>query len=186
MKSKATATSRRRRQLLEQIGVAAQLCREVEQEFGQEPAPVLETLIKLHRMLVMNLAGAMRAKPNAGDMRLLTSLMKAVMEFGRIEEKRADRAFAETKYQESLRTKLDAGLEAVGDALKANPEALGLYRQARELVRPRKSPTRSATTAPVAAPPPLAPGGETILSQSTQTDPTRRIENGPTPPAGKP
>jgi len=44
------------RQLLEQIAAAARHCQEVEREFGKNPPPELETLIKLHRVLILQLS----------------------------------------------------------------------------------------------------------------------------------
>jgi len=42
------------------------------------------------------------------------------------------------KFQESQRTKLERGLDALAAAFKENPEALKLYQQARDLIAPKK------------------------------------------------
>ena len=43
-------------------------------------------------------------------------------------------AFHETRWREALRTKLEYGLDAVAESLKANPQAMDLYLQARSLI----------------------------------------------------
>src|ERR1017187_2875325 len=42
--------------LLGQITSGARQCRDVEKQFGKNPAPELETLIKLHRVLILQLS----------------------------------------------------------------------------------------------------------------------------------
>src|SRR3989442_1123746 len=56
---------RLRQQLLEQIAAGARHCEEVEREFGQNPPPELETLIKLHRVIILQLSAQTDAKPEA-------------------------------------------------------------------------------------------------------------------------
>jgi hypothetical protein len=43
-------------------------------------------------------------------------------------------AFHETRWREALRTKLEYGLDAVAESLKANPQAMELWRQARAMI----------------------------------------------------
>jgi hypothetical protein len=49
-------SARLKQKLLGQITSGARQCREVEQEFAKNPAPELETLIKLHRVLILQLS----------------------------------------------------------------------------------------------------------------------------------
>jgi hypothetical protein len=42
--------------------------------------------------------------------------------------------FGKEKFQAGLRTKLEAGLHAVEEAFKSNPEAMESYQKARQLV----------------------------------------------------
>lgn len=56
-------SSRLRAQLLGQITSGAQQCRDVEKAFARNPAPELETLVKLHRVLIMKLSTAGNTDP---------------------------------------------------------------------------------------------------------------------------
>ncbi|HZR19144.1 MAG TPA: hypothetical protein VFE51_17790 [Verrucomicrobiae bacterium] len=75
--------------LLERIGQGAALCRELETRLRQDPAPELETIIKLYRILVLTLSAEVRAVPELRH--VVTALMRPVMEWARLEEKRKDR-----------------------------------------------------------------------------------------------
>ena len=57
-----------------------------------------------------------------------------------IERERLELARQES--EEKRRTKLDAGLEAVAEAFRHNPQALALYKQAHELVCPDEQPQK--------------------------------------------
>jgi hypothetical protein len=118
--------------LLGQIASGARQCQEVERELGKSPPPDLETLIKLHRVLVMKLSTQANVDPSL--FKALGYLMKPVLEFAKLQEKRAARELDETKWKESLRKKLESGLDAVADAFKANSQAMELYQQAREMI----------------------------------------------------
>jgi hypothetical protein len=48
--------------------------------------------------------------------------------------KREDQRFEQEKFKESLRDKLQAGLDAVAEAFKGNAEAMKLYQQARAMI----------------------------------------------------
>src|SRR5947208_15031132 len=62
---RARQWERMREQLLAQIAAGARHCKEVELEFGQNPPPELETLIKLHRVIILQLSAQAEAKPEA-------------------------------------------------------------------------------------------------------------------------
>ena len=49
---------------------------------------------------------------------------------------------ARQESQEKLRTKLDAGLDAIAEAFRHNPQALALYKQSRELLCPDGQPQK--------------------------------------------
>jgi hypothetical protein len=89
-----------RRELLEQIGAGANHCRQVELEFGTHAPPELETLIKVHRMLVLKLSAQTDTNPDA--VRQITALMKPVMDWARLLEQRKERELAEQKYRDQL------------------------------------------------------------------------------------
>jgi hypothetical protein len=111
MKKRQPSQEALQAQLLARIANGARQCREVEAEFGRNPAPSVETLIKIHRVLVLKLSNQANLDPDA--LRQVTELMKPVMEFARLEEKRKDRELAERKHQELL---------AARDAARAKTE----------------------------------------------------------------
>src|ERR1051325_1315106 len=86
---------RMREQLIEQIEAGARHCEGVERELGRNPAPELETLIKLHRVIILQLSAQTDAKPET--VRLVTTLMKPVMDWARLQEQRKERELAEQK-----------------------------------------------------------------------------------------
>jgi hypothetical protein len=95
------------RRLLEMIAEAGQQCRAIETEFGRQAPPELETLIKVHRALVLKLSTQANLAPET--LKLVTALMKPVMEWARLQEKRREREFAERKYQDQRAAEQSAG-----------------------------------------------------------------------------
>ena len=86
--------------LLAQIAQGGKLCQEVEGELSQHRCPELETIIKLHRVLVLRLSGEAEAIPD--HFKLVSSLMKPLMEWAQLEERRKQRELAEQKYRDEL------------------------------------------------------------------------------------
>jgi len=89
-----------REELLAQITHGGRLCAEIEKQFGQNPAPELETLIKLYRVLILKFSVEARVAPEMFE--LVTDLMKPVMDWARLQEKRRERELAEQKYRDQL------------------------------------------------------------------------------------
>lgn len=87
--------------LLSQIASGADQCREVEKQFGKNPAPELETLIKLHRVLILQLSTKGNADPEF--LKLADQLMRTAMEFVSGQTKAAHKErelkLAEDKFQ---------------------------------------------------------------------------------------
>jgi|SRR5579859_3330813 len=71
--------ARLQKQLLAQISTGARQCREVEKQFGKNPAPELETLIKLHRVLILQLSTQGNADPKF--LALANNLLQTAMEY---------------------------------------------------------------------------------------------------------
>lgn len=86
--------------LLVQIAQGGRLCREVETRLKEHPGPELETIIKLHRVLVLRLCSEAEAMPER--IALVSGLMRPVLEWARLEEKRKQRLLAEQKYHDEL------------------------------------------------------------------------------------
>lgn len=102
--------------LLEQIAQGGKLCQEVERQLKDHLCPELETIIKLHRVLVLKLSGEADAMPER--FKLVSALMKPLLEWARLEEKRKQRELAEQKYRDEV-----AARQAVG-ADHAAPKVL--------------------------------------------------------------
>jgi hypothetical protein len=118
MKTKSTAAQPVQERVLDQIGEAARLCRELEQHFAGHPAPELGTIIKLHRVLLLKLSAQTDLAPELLDM--VKELIKPVMDWERLEEKRKDRELAEKKYQDQVEAqKAAAAREGQGPAAGA-------------------------------------------------------------------
>ena len=108
---------RRREQVLNQIAAGARHCGQLEEQFGKNPPPELEILIKLHRVIILQLSAQMHSNPDA--VRSVTTLMKPVMDWARLEEKRKDRELAEQKYRDEVEAQKS---EAEREDREANKE----------------------------------------------------------------
>ena len=75
----AARSSRLQASLLAQIATGAQQCKAVERQFARNAAPELETLIKLHRVLILQLSTQGNANPEF--LKLADQLMRTAMEF---------------------------------------------------------------------------------------------------------
>ena len=89
--------SRLQKKLLAQITSGARQCREVEAEFAKNPAPELETLIKLQRVILLNLSTQANADP--GLLELIGNSFKAVMDSEKLKLKREELSLAKDKFQ---------------------------------------------------------------------------------------
>ncbi len=69
---------RRRAQLLNQIAAGARHCGQLEEQFGKNPPRELETLIRLHRVIILQLSAQMNSNPDA--FRWVTTVMKTMMD----------------------------------------------------------------------------------------------------------
>ncbi len=108
--------------LLNQIAQGAKLCHEVEREFGDNPAPELETVIKLHRLMILKLSAEAHVKPQL--LSHVHSLTKSALDWARLEEKRKDRELAEQKYRDELDAQKAARQKEQAPADGLRPETL--------------------------------------------------------------
>jgi hypothetical protein len=92
--------------LLQQIASGAQQCKEVEKQFGSNPAPEVDTLIKLHRVLILNLTTQGNANPELLDQ--VNALMKPVLDFAKLNLKREELDLSKEKF-EHLKAMADKG-----------------------------------------------------------------------------
>ena len=87
-------------QLLAQIAEGAGMCVEDDRALGQNPNPQVETLIKLYRVLVLKICVEAKGAPSM--LKLANDLMRPVMEWARLEEKRKERELVEQKYRDQV------------------------------------------------------------------------------------
>lgn len=80
--SRQTALMQER--LLAQIANGARACREVESALEQNGAPELETLIKLHRVLILKLST--EGNVEAEQLELVNRMMREVIKFARLQQ----------------------------------------------------------------------------------------------------
>lgn len=109
------AYSRREQdRLLDSITSGAAQCQEVEEKFGKNPAPELETLIKLHRVLILQLSTNANSNPEL--LKLANDSLRTVMEFfsGQTKARFKERELnlAEAKYAQ-LALKLAGELKVI-------------------------------------------------------------------------
>lgn len=102
--------------LLDRMTHAAKLCHEVEALLRKEPGPELETIIQLHRVLVLKLSAEAQGAPEL--LKLVNILMKPLMDWARLEESRKERELAEKKYADELETQKTAEERGPGQALR--------------------------------------------------------------------
>ena len=86
--------------LLEQISYGTSLCAQIERQLAAHPAPELETLIKLYRVIILKLSLEADVAPEL--LNLANDLMKPVIDWARLEEKRKEREFAEKRRHDEL------------------------------------------------------------------------------------
>ena len=110
-----------REQLLEQVAEGGRLCRELETRLNQCPAPELEVLIKFYRVLVLKACGEAQAGPER--LAFFSALMKAILEWARLEEKRKQRELTEQKYHDDLSAREKAEASRLGPKV-LTPETL--------------------------------------------------------------
>lgn len=119
--SSETAGRGTQQAILDQISSGAALCLEIERQLAGNPAPGLETLIKLYRVIILKLSVEANVAP--GLLKLVNDLMKPVIDWERLEEKRKDREFAEQKHRDHV---AQAAAEKAGPASEKalTPETL--------------------------------------------------------------
>jgi hypothetical protein len=103
--------------LLDQIVEAARLCREIEEQLRQCPAPELDTILRLYRMLLLTLSAQVQARPEL--LQLVNALLKPVMDWARIEEQRLDRELARQKHRDQMALRQENREKARPDSGKA-------------------------------------------------------------------
>jgi len=89
-------SQRRQAALLSQITSGARQAEEVEKQFGKNPAPELETLIKLQRVILLNLSTQANADPSLLD--LIGNSFRAVLTAEKLKLQREEVSLARDKF----------------------------------------------------------------------------------------
>lgn len=85
-------------QVLANIRSGARDHREVMAAFEKNPAPGMEAIINLHRLVAYQLASKGASDP--AMLELSTKFTKTILDFGKLQEQRAARELAERKYRD--------------------------------------------------------------------------------------
>jgi hypothetical protein len=112
---------RLQQRLLEEIAQAGECCKEIEQQFSKNPAPAIETLIKLHRLLALKLSTGAQETPAL--VRLVATLMKPLLDWSRLEEQRKQRELDRQKEHEEAKAR-ETATSGGSDAHALQPDTL--------------------------------------------------------------
>jgi hypothetical protein len=107
-------------QLLKQIELGAAHCAELERQFGQYPPPTQETLLKLYRVIILQLTAEAQTKPEV--LKLVVRLMRPVFDEARLEELRRKRALDERRFEEKRQKVRASGGGGLGSETLAEIE----------------------------------------------------------------
>jgi len=89
-------SAREQMSLLKMIATGSAKIKEVEAEFAKNPAPELNTLVSLFRVLIFNLSTTENINPDLLD--TATALTKTALDFEKLAVKRAELALSEEKF----------------------------------------------------------------------------------------
>lgn len=122
--------------LLAQIASGAQAVQEVEAEFAKSPAPGMETLIKLHRVLILKLSTLGHVEPEY--LKLADQLLRTAMEYisgqTKAQHKERELHLTEEKHQIAtceffLKWFLDKAAQEIASSSASNAEKIAQLRK---------------------------------------------------------
>ena len=120
------------RLMLGRISFGAEHYREIVEYLAKYPPPEMETLVALLRWIIFNQCAQLQRKPALA--RLIASMMRVVMDWALLQERVKMRELAQKKFKESMRTKLEAGLDDLAEAVGGDPKAKKAYQEFRTIV----------------------------------------------------
>lgn len=126
---------------LRNITSSAEAVRQIRAQAEKQGVPRVEELMSLVRVLTMRVA----TSGAEVDVESITKLMHPVLEWARLQTKQTEVALAQEKFRTALKSKIEAGLDELAEAFKANPEAMDLYRQARDLIAKATTESEAAS-----------------------------------------
>ena len=133
-------SERSQSRILGQITSGAEHCREIDQAFVKNPAPHLETVIKVFKVLIMQLATKGTAEPEF--LKLADQLSRTAIEFISGQTKAAfkerELTIEEQKFAESKKDEQTKALELCLEDAKAYPAVQELFKAAFSALRKAK------------------------------------------------
>ena len=117
--------TRQEEQFLKQIATGADTCRKTAEEFGENPPPAIDTLIKVHQVLVLKLSTAGQVDHDLLD--VANRMMKSVLSYYRMQQTGEALALEQTKFRAAQQTKLDAGLDELAGLVKPYPDLVSEF-----------------------------------------------------------
>lgn len=127
--------------LLDRITSGANQVREVEERFKQNPAPELKTLVKLHRVLILQLSTAGNTDPELLKLsdQLTNTVAGIISAETKAHFKEREVTLAEQKAAESKKSDQQKALEMCLDEASEFPDVLKLFRQAFDALKQAKA-----------------------------------------------
>ena len=127
--------------MLGQIASGAQQCAEVEKQFKKNPAPELETLIKLHRVLILQLSTKGNANPEFLKLsdQLTNTVINCISAKTKAHFKEREVTLAEAKAAETKKDEQTKALELVLEDAKQFPAVQELFKAAFAALRKAKA-----------------------------------------------
>lgn len=126
-----------RNSLFDAIRDGAATNHELDRVFNENPSPDLARLVDVTKSLVFSLkvrAVKPDGKVDKEELSLASLLLREITHVLTLRVREREMDLTEQKFKAALKSKLESGLDALAAALRANPEAMLLYQQARDLV----------------------------------------------------
>lgn len=116
--------------LMERVRSGSQLGRDLAAEFEANPAPEIETLIKVLQVFVAQQA----SNRDDFDPDRIATLLRPIIDWAKRKDSREAFEFEKTKFAAAMKSKIESGLDALAEEFRQHPEALKLYERAKEIV----------------------------------------------------
>jgi transcriptional regulator of heat shock response len=127
--------------LLSSISSGAEQCKRVESEFARNPAPEFDTLIKLHRVLILNLTTLGKSEPcllKLAD-QMTNTVLATLSAQTKAKFKEREVSLAESKAAEAKKSDQEKALEFCLEEAKEFPAVQKLFRDAFATLKSAKS-----------------------------------------------
>jgi hypothetical protein len=109
-------------ELLQRLEACAADCEKVQRVLGAHQVPEVDAIIKLHRTLLLKFSLEAQVSPEM--LKMVDSLMKPVMDWARLEEKRRELELAERKYRDELESRKQEQARETSKETGLAPETL--------------------------------------------------------------